>query len=299
MYSRWYSTAVVILWLSAMSWLVIQKVLPSLLVGQPPSYRTILAAQKRQPPVAWTMALNGRNIGWALCTTSRLPNGLTEIHSRVHFEELPLQELTPGWLRTLLRVAELPTGQLEMDVRSTLTIDPLGRLVRFDSTVQLDQFDDVIKLRGTVEGTALELVVRTGDFSYTTEAYLPANALVGDALSPQTQLPGLRKGQTWTVPTYSPLRPPNNPLEVLQATVEGLEPIIWDGHTEETWLVVYRADPGFRLGGKQKAKGRLWVRRDGTVLEQQMKLLNSTMTFVRLSDHRAARLADEVSDGDH
>ena len=91
MYSRWYTAAVVILWLSAMSWLVIEKVLPPLLAGDPPSYRTILEARKRQPPVGWRMALNGRRLGWALCTTGRQPNGLMEVRSRVHFVHLRQQ----------------------------------------------------------------------------------------------------------------------------------------------------------------------------------------------------------------
>ena len=36
MYSRWSNVAVVILWLSAMGWLMAEKVLPPLLIGEPP-----------------------------------------------------------------------------------------------------------------------------------------------------------------------------------------------------------------------------------------------------------------------
>jgi hypothetical protein len=269
MYSRWFNIAVVVLWLTAMGWLVIEKVLPPLLVGEPPSYRTILEGQQRQPPVAWKMTLGGRQLGWAISNISRLPDGMTEIRSRVHFDEFPLQEMTPGWIRSLLRLVEQPVVKLEMDAHSTLTIDPLGRLSRFESTVRLDPLDDAIKFRGTVDGTQLRLHVHSGGFSYNTEVYLPTDSLLDDGLSPQTQLPGLRTGQTWTVPAYSPLRPLNNPLEILQAKVEGIEPITWDGRTVETWLVVYRSDSGFRLSGNQTPRGRLWVRRDGTVLKQR------------------------------
>ena len=295
MYSRWYSAAVVVLWLSAMSWLVIEKVLPTMMVGEPPSYRTILQSRSREPPVAWKMTFDGRELGWALCSTLRKPDNLTEIHSQVHFDQLPLRQMTPGWLRLLLRSVEKPAARLQMDVRSTLTIDPLGRLTDFDSTVWFAPYDDAIKLKGTVDGKLLRLEVSSGDFSYSTEADIPQNALVGDALSPQTQLPGLREGQTWSVPVYSPLRPPNNPLEILQATVQRCEPIIWNKRTEQTWLVVYRRDSGFGLGSDKTPQGRLWVRRDGTVLKQQMSIFNSIMIFTRLPDDQAAAMEAKYS----
>jgi hypothetical protein len=93
------------------------------------------------------------------------------------------------------------------------------------------------------------------------------------------------------------LRPPGNPLEILHAEVERLETITWNGHREETWLVVYRRDSGFVLGGNKSPRGKLWVRRDGAVLKQQVMMLDSTMTFVRLPDEEAAVLAERVGIG--
>ena len=91
MNSRWYNTAVVVLWLATMSWLVTEKVLPPLLVGEPPSYRQIIEAQNRDPPVGWQVLWKGQPLGWALTDTKLQPNGLTtEIHGRVHFDALPL-----------------------------------------------------------------------------------------------------------------------------------------------------------------------------------------------------------------
>ncbi len=292
MYSRWYSVMVVGLWLAAMSWLVIEKVLPRLLIGEPPSYRTIRAAQKRESPVGWSMDFNGRRLGWALSTTSPGPNGVTEIRSRVHFDHLPLEELAPPWLRTLLKMTQRPIAPIKMDVQSTLTVDPLDRLQRFESLVRLDPLKDAIVLRGVLDGTKLTLTVTAGGLpSKKTDFYLPSDVLVGDALSPQTQLPGLRQGQSWTVPVYSPLRPLGSPLEILQATVERKDSITWDGHTEQTWLVVYRRDSGFSFNHGKNARGKLWVRRDGTVLRQEVMILDATMTFVRLADEQADALS--------
>lgn len=289
MYSRWFNYAVVMLWLTAMGWLVVKKVLPPLRVGEPPSYRTILAAQKRESSVGWRMDFNGQPLGWALSTTSRGPGQVTEIRNHVHFDELPLRELAPAWLRPML-----PAARLEMEARSTMIIDPLDRLERFRSEVHLDPLEDAIILEGNVDGNRLKLMVRVGGVSYYTEEYLPADALLGDALSPQTQLPGLRKGQTWTVPVYSPLRPLKSPLEILQATVERMEPVVWGGHAEETWLVVYHREAGSVLGRDRTPRGKLWVRRDGTVLQQQVVIFDSSMTFRRLPDDQAAALAEKV-----
>ena len=138
MYNRWFSVAVILLWLSTMSWLVVTKVVPPLLIGDPPSYRTILNAQQSEPPVAWTMDINGRQMGWALCKTTAIPQGLTEVHSRVHFDELPLEQMAPDWLRVALEFTNRPNS-LELDAESILVVDALGRLSRIESWVRLNQ----------------------------------------------------------------------------------------------------------------------------------------------------------------
>ena len=109
---------------------------------------------------------------------------------------------------------------MDLDKKTRLTIDPLGGLVGFESRVRLGKIEDAIKVQGQIEGGILKLPVRTGDSPITCEVNLPPRALMGDELSPQARLPGLRVGQTWTVPLYSPFRPPNSPMEILQAIVE-------------------------------------------------------------------------------
>ena len=290
MYNRCFSVAVTLLWLSTMSWLLIEKVLPPLMVGDPPNYRTILDAQRNELPVGWGLYFDGDKIGWALSTTKKLPNDLTEINSRVHFDKFPLREITPGWLRAFLHVTEGTMERLKLNARSTLIIDPLGRLSRFEASVRINPLENLISLRGTVEDGRLDLSVRSSDFLYSTEAYLPTDGLLGDAISPQTQLPGLRVGQQWRVPAYSLFRPPNSPLEMLHATVDRTEAINYNNRIEVAYLVVYRPDSGVELGKNRPERGRLWVRRDGTVLRQEVMLFGSPMTFVRLSGQDALAL---------
>jgi hypothetical protein len=151
---------------------------------------------------------------------------------------------------------------------------------------------------GTVTGgNTLGLVARSSQFSWAQEAYLPPGALMKDALSPQTQLPGLRLGQSWKVPAYSPLRLSTAPLEVLQATVESRETISWEGELVSCWVVTYRSESGVSLSGSGPPIGRMWVSYRGAVLKQEATLLASTLTFVRMGEERAAVLARKMGTG--
>ncbi len=295
MYPRWFNFAVVALWLTSMGWLVTTKVLPSLLVGEPPSYPTILAAQRVEPPVGWAILWNDRRLGWAISSTRPLPQAVTEVRSLVHFDDLPFEELIPDWLRAMVP----PTGrqriQVPMQSQSSLVFDPLGRLSRFESSVRLDVQEPFVKMRGTVDGAKMALWLRVGDLPpFEAEVTAPRDALLGDTLSPQSRLPGLREGQSWTVESYSPLRPPNSPKEILYARVESRLPFTWNGRTVDTFLVVYRTDAAEAVGGVGGARGKLWVRPDGTVLKQQMMIFRSAMTFLRMGEREAAPLAAKV-----
>jgi len=292
MHSWRFNLAVVTLWLATMTWLVTEKVLPPLVVGEPPTYSRIIEAEKHDSPVGWHLSLNHRSVGWALSDTQRQPTGLVEIHGRVHFTALPLEKVMSTWARTFSRLIAQPIDKLRIDARSVLTIDPLGHLLGFDSAVRLPPLDEVLRVRGTVEGQLLHLTIRTGGAAIASEAFLPSDALLSDALSPQTRLPGLRVGQRWTVPVYSPLWPAKTPLEIIHAEVENLEAIFWNGVMEDCWLVVYRSDSGSGSNNDaQEARGRLWVRRDGTVLRQQVLLFDSLITFDRLPNSAAEQLA--------
>ncbi|HEX7378782.1 MAG TPA: hypothetical protein VF278_16795 [Pirellulales bacterium] len=303
MYSRWFNLAVLGFWLLMMSWLVRAKILPSLVVGEPPTYRTILA-QDESPdtPVSWSIWINDAPLGWAEAQNRVLDNGVTEMQSHVRLTRLPLAEIVPGWMNSLLKLLSGPDDwqnlQLAVDAQSSLEIDPLGRPIGIYSRALLGDEDVLpeksridgqlvpgavqITLQGTFEGSQLKLKVRTGQMIYNTTAYLPPNALMGDALAPQSRLPDLRVGQTWTMPVYSPLRPPTDPVELLQATVERREPILWREHVVSTYLVVFRNDPGEELSGNQTARAKAWVHSDGTVLKQEINLMSAKLMFERM-----------------
>jgi len=300
MYSRWFSATVVILWLATMGWLVEEKVLPLMLVGEPPSVGKVIESQRRKPVVGWHISFGDRSLGWALTETKLLSSGLTEIRGRVRFDSLPVEALSHGWLQPLSRLVGKSMDKLQLDTRSLLTVESLGHLVHFDCVVRLDPWDEVFTAHGIVEGSRmrLQLRVRSNGFEQTIPEQLlplPTNALVSDVFSPQpqTEMPGLRLGQTWTVPIYSPFSPDKNRLEILRATVEESQRIPWNGDFTQTWLVVYRSESEGTAGGKAKVRGRVWIRRDGAVLKQEMQIpiIGSTISFERMSDNEAAAKA--------
>jgi hypothetical protein len=291
--SRWFNMVVVLFWMATMTWLAITKVLPPLRLGEPPNYRSILAQDNGGEPVGWVIRLNNELLGWAATRIVRGPDGMTAIQGRVFLQELPLDELSPGWLGKVVKPLLRP-GSLALEARNRVDIDPLGRLTGFESRVQVANVPDAIRIQGLVEGAQLHISVSSGDISYKEDRYLPPGAFVGDELLPQATLPGLRIGQSWTMPVYSPFRPHKNPMEVLQAEVEGFERIQWNGKSVNSFLVVYRSDSGSGLAPQGEARGKLWVRLDGEVLKQQLMFFNSPLSFVRLAPEKCELLAEQL-----
>jgi hypothetical protein len=284
---------VVLVWLSTGTWLVVAKIVPPLRRGEPPNYRSMYSDQASDipVPVAWDMTLNGKSLGYAVISLQRKMNGdITEVESRIHFEHVPLEELSPAWMKALVRTAVQPTDNLHMDVESRLVIDKLGYLSEFRSSLRVAGLPDAILIKGVVNGTVLKIKVRSGELEYPFDTYLPGDALVSDELSPQLYLAGLHVGQEWTVPVFSPLRPPNNPVDVLQARVQRRDLLLWEGQTTPVNFVEYRADSGSALSSTSQPRAKLWVRDDGAVLKQEVSVLGSELVFMRLSPERSVEL---------
>jgi hypothetical protein len=290
--SRLYNGVVVVFWMTTMSWLLVDKVWPTLRVGEPPNYRSILTDDQAEVPACWCIDWNDRPAGWAASKVIVRQDGMSEMHSRVFIAELPIDQLAPGWLGAVVKPVLRNAGRLDMDAQSKVEIDPLGRLVSFESSVRLAHIPDAVRMQGIVDGNRLKLEARSGDFTYKTEKFLAPEALVGDSLSPQARLPGLHVGQRWTMPTYSPFRPPNSPMEVLEVAVERQEPVVWNGASIRALVVVYRSDSGMNL--MNEPRGKLWVRPDGLVVRQEVALFNSHLEFTRLGPRASRKLTAAI-----
>ena len=280
-----YNALIIAFWLATMSWLVVAKVLPPLLTGEPPSWRTIVsasdAAKNDQAPVEWDIFIDQRTIGNASSSLHHMQDNVRELRSEVHFWELPLESISPLRLGAFARTPEGQPRSVALRAKAAFEVDPLGRLLGFESTLELGLLPEPIHVQGNVDGTQLRLTLRSGDFVYRTESFLPHDSLLTDALSPQSRLPNLKVGQTWLVPLYSPFHPRTHPLEALEAVVEREEPLVWHERLVETLVVVYYNEQGGRLGGTKVPRGKMWVRKDGAVLQQEAPLLSSVLRFVR------------------
>lgn len=302
---RWMGSVIVLFWLSTMTWLIESKVLPPLRRGDPPDYHSMYSDDPYEDePVGWDMMLNGKPIGWAVSRMYKYANGTsstyhtTNLDSRIHFDRIPVQELSPAWMKVLWRSAAELSDDMKMDVRSVLSIDSLGHLAKFSSSLRVADMRDSIRINGEVHASLLKVSVQAGQFRDSFEAYLPTDSLVADELSPQSRMTGLHVGQEWTVPVFSPLRPPNTPIEILQARVEKSDPLVWEDRTVPVHQVIYRSDSGSGMSGGREPRTKLWIDDSGSVLRQEVSVLGSKLLFARMSAERSAELAKSTEDAE-
>lgn len=274
--SRWISPVITLFWLSTMTWLIESKVLPPLRRGDPPDYRSLYSDNpKDDAPVGWEMSLGGKPLGWAVNRFTRSLGGInssdhiTNLEGHIHFDRIPLAELSPAWMKDLWGFGDT-NGDVPMDADSKLTINSLGRLNSFNSSLRLGGVREAIRIHGEVQASRLHIVVEAGQFREEFDTYLPSDALVASELSPQSQMTGLHVGQEWTVPVFSPLRPPNNPVEILQARVEESDPLVWGDHMTSVRKVVYRTDSGSAGSSTEEPHAKLWIADDGSVLRRKL-----------------------------
>lgn len=289
--NRAFQMTVVLLWFSTMGWLFLSKVLPPLLVGEPPTLRSTVPAT--DVPLCWRLEWNGQSVGWAASQAARAKDGGTEIRSRLVLSELPLREMSPFWLHSLLR----SLGKMDMDACSRVEIDPQGAFQAIHSTVRVGQLADAVQVTGQVVDYQLAFEVRSGEFTYKKRLPLSPDSLVASELSPQAELPHLRVGQSWTMPVYSPFYP-NQPMEILEAMVEEEGLLRWDEKMQRTLIVKYRQDSGAGLLTSNKPRSVLWVAADGRVLQQETTILNSKLRFIRMTPAEATAHLDAFAGKD-
>ncbi len=302
---RWYRFAVFALWLSAITWLTVRKILPPFFKGEPPGYETA-ASDLPRPPVGWNLYLDQTCLGWALSESTQQSTDTTEIHSLIHFDRFPLEKLLPFLLRQLV-LASLPhTVNTEMEVEShLLTNTALNQLVSFESKFRPKGGQSYVKINGDLEGDKLKLSVHLPNFDNPNIELPMPDARIRDSFSPEMELHDLHLNQSWTIISYSPMAVANRPLDMIQgrpptevlfARVEDRIPFAWNGRTRPTWLVVYRSEADEGPGSEKSIRNRLWVRRDGTVVKQEVTLGEHQLRFIRMSDEDAIRLGNGHGD---
>lgn len=249
---------IIVVWLLATSWLIRRDVLPEYLIGEPPDWKRVVAATS-DTSSRWLISVEDapdrlRVVGQAFSQSHRLPDGSTELESRVR---LDAQGLLRG---TVMAMAD----SAEFVFRGTTRISPQGLLdlVRADINVRELGDEPVLNVQA-IPATGGKLDIRFSsrlspllNFRQTVEQ--DPTSMVRGGLEPLDRLPGLRVGQLWSTRVLQPLTAKS---EVVRSEVTGIERLFWNGNPTETFVVVHKAST---------FSARTWVRRDGLVIRQEL-----------------------------
>lgn len=276
-----------------MSWLFVAKILPSFWMGDPPS-----TGVKSFEPVCWNVRIGDRHIGWAVSQSVPGASDSLEIHSRIVVERLPLDRLipfdrvAPRWTVALLN----RTSSLRLDMRSRTTLDSLDQLAMFETQVQLNELPTPFYIRGTVRGGRLEMKSQFGDQVHRFDYPWNRKALLGSELMPDAKLLQVYVGRRWQREVYNPLLGDKGPSELIEAEVVEEEPLYFQGELHTTRRIEYRSVNADGVSSSNRRRATLWVAEDGTVLREELALMDLVLTFDRVSAARAEELATEMLD---
>jgi len=288
--NRIFVAVVLLLWASTMSWLVVEKILPPFLSGDPPAH-----GQKEAEPVCWQIECAGQHVGYAV--RQAVPGALatTEVHSRIVLEEMPIKEMAPQWMSSLVD----NLGEIRLDSRTRLTLDSFGTLSSFDTKVQINDMPLVVKVFGKVDGPELKLKFLSGGVAQEwTFPYPKSNQLNGE-LIPESKLLQIYVGRKWQIEMFSLFRPPSDSLTLMQAEVVDEENIRHGDRMVRTRRIEFRDLSTAGVAAEHTLRATVWVSDEGMVLRQDVYLVSNTrLRFERRTDPQAVRLAEELLDLD-
>jgi hypothetical protein len=283
--NRLFVVVVVVLWLVTMSWLVVVKILPPLDQGLPPSYRGLRTGTQS----CWKIYWNDRALGWAVNRVEKASHDTKEIHARVLLDRVPLADLAPSMISSLVE----NVGDISLDARSRVELDTLGSLSGFEVTLGINDVP-VTRMTGRVEGAELRLRIRAGDYTHKDHRYFPQDARLGGELTPDGRMPGMYVGRRWKMQVFSPFRPPTDPVELVEGHVVASEMIQHAGRTESVRRVEYRRLHSAGVASGNDIRGIVWVAEDGRVLRQEVNVFAAKVRFERMEDEDSQRRIDRL-----
>ncbi|MEM7313775.1 MAG: hypothetical protein AAF497_11550 [Planctomycetota bacterium] len=299
MESRGIKLVVLVFWLASMSWLAATKIAPLFAPSETPDQRAFRPeAESGEAITCWSIHWDDRNIGWARSKVVKQQVGFGMVQSVVHFEELPVKELSRelfGAFSAFLKLSDLGLDKLTMTATNHMEFDPFGTLQRFRSSLELESLGELFRLKGEVEEGNLRLRVLkgnsllSGDDDDNTPLVsrnfdLPEDALVADSMTPQSRLAGLSVGQSWRFRAYRAI-PPHDPFQTIEAVVEREEMFPVGNDVGPVKVVTFTPIGGSGLTtSKKQPSSTLRVTDDGTVVNQKMQLGNVLIEFRRRPD---------------
>jgi len=257
------------MWLIAMSWLVVVKILPPLDDGLPPNYLGLRGGTK----TCWKIFWNEEHVGWAASKVNEGFAGAKEIHGRVMLQDIPLADFAPSIISSLVE----KLGTTKLDAKSRIQLDSMGHLSGFESRLAVNSLP-IIRMTGRVENQHLRLRVRAGEFTHTQQRYLPDAARLGMELTPDGRLPGMYVGRKWKSRVFTSFRP-DEPMARIEAEVVGDAMIHYQGQPTQTRKIEYRRMGTAGVSAENNLRAVVWVAEDGTVLRQVLSGVAAKVRF--------------------
>ncbi len=288
--NRIFVAVVLLLWASTMSWLVVEKILPPFFSGEPPTHGVV----QEKLPVCWQIECGGHRVGYAVRQAVPGAQSTTEIHSRVLLEDIPLKEMAPQWMSSIVD----NLGLIKLDSRTRLVLDSFGTLASFDTKVQLNDLPLMVKIYGKVDGPELKMKFLSGGASHEVSFPFPNSKQLDGELIPEPKLLQIYVGRRWKVEMFSLFRPPSDSLTMLQAEVVEEETIRQGRHMTRAKRIEYSELSAAGVAADKTLRAAVWVADDGAVLRQDVYLVNTKLRFERRTDPKAIRLAEELLDLD-
>jgi hypothetical protein len=288
--NRIFVGVVVVLWTGTMSWLMVDRILPPFFHGDPPTH----GSMARDVPNCWEIFYGGRSVGHAVSQAVPGALGTTEIHSRILLDGIDVKELAPQWMGGLVRAL----GQVSLDTRSTFVLDSLGNLSYFRTDVRLNELPIVMRVYGKIEGAELKLKVQSGEVTNEVSYPVPSFSRLTNELIPDPKMLQVYVGRKWQQEIYSPFRPPGNSLEILQAEVVDERIIEHRGERVNARKIEYRSLSSAGVSANNTLHAEVWVADDGTVLRQQVHLMDAKLRFERCTEPGMLKYAERLLDVD-
>jgi hypothetical protein len=284
--NRIFVGVVVLLWAGTMSWLMVARILPPFFNGEPPAHGIV----QRDEPVCWEIQYSGRPVGYAV--SQAVPGALdtTEVHSRVLLERISIRELAPQWMGSLVR----GLGKITLDTRTALVLDSFGNLSSFSTKVRLNDMPLVMKVLGRVEDAELRIKIQSGEIAHEVSYPVPTGSLTANELIPEAKLLHVYVGRKWQQEVFSPFRPPTNSMEIMQAEVVEEGNIERNGESMLARRIEFRSLSAAGVAADNTLRAVVWVAEDGTVLRQDVYLMNAKLRFERRVEPEMLELADKL-----
>ena len=280
-----YTGVVVLLWGATMTWLVSAKILPTFLCGEPPQ-----TGVNAHEPACWRVTVGEQPIGWAVSQAVPGADETTELHSRVQLSAVPLSRMAPRWMATVID----KLGPLSVDMRSRTTLDSLGNLSLFESSVKINDLPSAILMKGVVLDGFIRLKLQYGEVVHKLKYPWPEHAMLGSKLTPDASLLQVYPGRRWQKEVYNPFGGPQGAIEIIEAEVVENQPLLVNGKLVNTRRIEYRSLNATGVSAENRRRSTVWVDETGRVVREDIVLMDVLLRFERADPGQTESLAAEL-----